>query len=74
MKVRPHLALAFVACALAPVWAAQPAPKPPTTVGDLPKRAIEIHTEAKVSGSPAKAMENYRHFLELQNADPKLRA
>jgi tetratricopeptide (TPR) repeat protein len=74
MKPRLHLGLVLVAGAFAPAWAAQPVPKPPTTVGDLPKRVIEVHTEAVVSGGPAKAMESYRHFLELQNTDPKLRA
>ncbi len=74
MKFRPYLASVFLAGAIAPLWAAQPAPKPPATVGDLPKRVIEIHTEAAVSGGSTKAMESYRHFLELQNTDPKLRA
>jgi len=74
MNARPQLGLVLLACAFAPVWAAQQAPKPPTTVGDLPQRPIDINTSAKVSGSPAKAMESYRHFLEMQNADPKLRA
>ncbi|HEV7432197.1 MAG TPA: tetratricopeptide repeat protein, partial [Steroidobacteraceae bacterium] len=74
MNYRSHLPWVLVAAAFAPVWAAQPAPKRPTTIGDLPKRAIEVHTEAVVSGGPAKAMESYRHFLELQNTDPKLRA
>ena len=49
-------------------------PKPPATVGDLTKRTIEIHTDAVVSGGPAKAMASYQRFLQLQNADPKLRA
>jgi tetratricopeptide (TPR) repeat protein len=76
MISRQHLALVLLAgaSACAPGWAATPAPKPPTTVGDLPKRAIEVNTNAPVSGGSAKAMESYRHFLELQNTDPKLRA
>jgi len=74
MNSRAHLAWVLVAGAFAPAWAAQSAPKPPTTIGDLPKRAIDVNTAAVVAGGSAKAMESYRHFLELQNTDPKLRA
>ncbi len=74
MISRPHLAVVLALCSCATLHAAQPAPKPPTTIGDLPKRAIDVHTGAVVNGGPARAMESYRHFLELQNTDPKLRA
>ena len=74
MNPRPHLALILLASACATLEAAQPPPKPPATVGDFPKRAIDVHTGAVVNGGPARAMESYRHFLELQNTDPKLRA
>jgi hypothetical protein len=66
MNSRPYLASVLLAGAIAPLWAAQPAPKPPTTVGDLPKRVIEVHTGAVVSGGSAKAMESYRHFLRCK--------
>ena len=74
MKTWLYLSSVLLAGAIAPLWAAQPAPKPPATVGDLPKRAVEVHTNAVVSGGSSKAMESYRHFLELQNTYPKLRA
>ena len=35
---------------------------------------MPVQPDAVPSGGAAKAMENYRQFLELQNADPKLRA
>jgi tetratricopeptide (TPR) repeat protein len=62
---------------LAAAWpaAAQNAPNQNTsTIGDLTKRKVEVHPDTAVSGNTARAMENYRHFLELQNTDPKLRA
>jgi tetratricopeptide (TPR) repeat protein len=52
-----------------------PPPAPaPATIGDLARRSVEVHPDASVNGSPAKAMQSYRSFLELQNTDPKLRA
>ena len=44
------------------------------TIKDLESRPVEVRTDAKVSASSAKAMENYRRFLELQKTDPALRA
>ncbi len=46
----------------------------PQTIGDLEQRRIDIRPEARVPGSAARAMENYRKYLELQNADPASRA
>jgi tetratricopeptide (TPR) repeat protein len=60
--------MALAACALPA--AAQNAP----TIGDLTKQKVEIHKDTPAAASSTKAMENYRHFLELQNTDPKLRA
>ena len=54
--------------------AASAAPQRAATVGDLIKRSVEIHPDANVGGSAAKAMQSYRQFLELQNTDAKLRA
>jgi tetratricopeptide (TPR) repeat protein len=55
---------------------AQAAPPPPApTIGDLDSKAVPVQRDSKGPvGGAAKAMENYRQFLQLQNADPKLRA
>jgi tetratricopeptide (TPR) repeat protein len=80
MKIQ-RLPAGLVACAVACAAAcavavgATPPPKPPKTVGDLAQREVDVRTDAAVSGGgSAKAMENYRKFLELQNTDPRLRA
>jgi cellulose synthase operon protein C len=44
------------------------------TIGDLNSRPVVVHRDTLASPSVAKAMENYRRFLELQNTDPRLRA
>ncbi len=44
------------------------------TLKDLQKRQIELRTDRKVDTSAAKAMESYRRFLDLRNADPAQRA
>ncbi|MCS6946080.1 MAG: tetratricopeptide repeat protein, partial [Steroidobacteraceae bacterium] len=44
------------------------------TIADLQPKAIEIRTDAKVDASAARAMDNYRKFLELRRTDPQLRA
>jgi cellulose synthase operon protein C len=44
------------------------------TIGDLNSHPVEVHRDTLASPSVAKAMENYRRFLELQNTDPRLRA
>ena len=44
------------------------------TIKDLKSRPVEVHTDAQIVSSSAKAMENYRRFLELQKTDPQLRA
>src|SRR5580704_16200006 len=70
MSVRT--ALAAAACVLC---AALPFPSAAqSTIGDLSKRPVEVHTDTAAPASSSKAMENYRHFLEMQNTDPKLRA
>src|SRR5213076_2137500 len=45
-----------------------------STIGDLARRKVTVHRDTAPSANASKAMENYRHFLELQNTDPKLRA
>ncbi len=47
---------------------------PPPTLKDLPKRQVEIRKDAPSDNNSGKAMDNYRKFLELRNADPALRA
>ncbi len=79
---RPSIARNLVASAVAalclvnvvgPAEAADRSRKP-QTIGDLDARKIDIRPEAKVPGSAARAMENYKRYLELQNADPASRA
>src|SRR6266436_672816 len=67
VSVAPALALALLATAPRP-WAQTP------TIGDLASRKVEVHRDTAASANASRAMENYRHFLELQNTDPKLRA
>ena len=62
-----------------PAWAALALPAAAQssrapTIGDLTKHKVEVHKDTPASANSTKAMENYRHFLELQNTDPKLRA
>jgi tetratricopeptide (TPR) repeat protein len=55
--------------------AARDAPKSaPPTVGDLRAQDVPMQPSRPGSGGAARAMDNYRQFLQLQNADPKLRA
>ena len=66
------VALAFAALAAGEVRAQSNAPAP--TIADLSKKKVEVHKDTPADANATKAMENYRHFLELQNTDPKLRA
>ncbi len=75
------LAVALLAVPLLPAGAASKKHKAaaaahgPATVGDLASRTVAVHPDGgTVGASPAQAMRNYRQFLELQNADPKMRA
>ena len=68
------LLCAAAALVSAPCLAAQSASGAPATIGDLSSQPVAVRKQpAKVSGS-AQAMENYRQFLEMQNADANLRA
>ena len=49
-------------------------PKSAPTIQDLNARAVDVQTGSQPQASAAKAMDNYRRFLELQETDPKLRA
>jgi cellulose synthase operon protein C len=71
---RLALALALAAIAAVAVAAQNRAKKPPATIKDLVAHPIEVRPDTPSDASAAKAMENYRKFLELENTDPKLRA
>jgi cellulose synthase operon protein C len=49
-------------------------PKSAPTIKDLDARAVDVQAGSQPPASAAKAMDNYRRFLELQATDPKLRA
>jgi tetratricopeptide (TPR) repeat protein len=48
--------------------------KPAPTLKDLEKRRVEIRKDAPTEADAARAIENYRRYLELPGTDPKLRA
>jgi cellulose synthase operon protein C len=50
------------------------AKKKEKTIADLAARPVVVQPDLKVEASAARAMENYRRFLELQKTDPQLRA
>ena len=75
MSARAGIACALVACLWLPVLQAGAAdPKSAPTISDLNTRAVAVQTGTLPQASAAKAMDNYRRFLELQETDPKLRA
>ncbi|HXS27964.1 MAG TPA: tetratricopeptide repeat protein [Steroidobacteraceae bacterium] len=58
-----------------PLLAREPTePQPHRTIGDLIAHPTEVQPDEPTGATDAKAMENYRSFLELQNTDPRLRA
>src|ERR1700694_3232201 len=71
---RPAAACLAPALALALLATAPRASAQTPTIGDLTSRKVEVHRDTLASANASRAMENYRHFLELQNTDPKLRA
>ena len=78
-RVRRRAALLVTAClgACAGVGAygADTPQNPPKTIGDLIKKApVVVHKNTAAAADSAKAMENYKRFLELQRTDPNLRA
>jgi tetratricopeptide (TPR) repeat protein len=74
MTIPRCLAVCLLAAVAGASFSAAPPPKTPKTVGDLPQREVSVRTDSTVTGGSAKAMENYRKFLELRNTDPRLRA
>jgi cellulose synthase operon protein C len=81
MSVRTVSMMLAAACALCLVlpprsWSqsSSGSSSPPRTIGDLGTRQVEVHPDTSAPASTSRAMDNYRHFLEMQNTDPKLRA
>jgi tetratricopeptide (TPR) repeat protein len=74
LRRRRHALLQAFALLLLPAAQAADKPQSAPTVKDVGKRAVEVKTDSAVGPSAAKAMDNYRRFLELQKTDPKLRA
>ena len=72
-KLSVALAVAL-ALASTGAWSAdKKAPAP--TIGDLSRKPVEVRPDGpNVPASAGRAMENYRRFLDLQRADPKMRA
>jgi len=74
VPVRSLFACVFAAALpLSAVAAGKPA-KPPATIGDLKPRDVDIRPDQKVDASAARAIDNYRRYLEQKDADPELRA
>jgi tetratricopeptide (TPR) repeat protein len=44
------------------------------TIKDLTSRPVTVQKDKKLDANASRAMDNYRHFLELQHTDPQLRA
>src|ERR1700759_250887 len=75
MKRRTSHLLCIALLGSAPVVLAAPPTKTHTTIGDLDTKPVPVHPDTRpAGGGAARAMDNYRQFLKLQNADPKLRA
>jgi TolA-binding protein len=73
MSVRASVC-AIAACLWLPAHATAADPKSAPTISDLRTRDVDVQTGAQPQASAARAMDNYRRFLELQQTDPKLRA
>jgi cellulose synthase operon protein C len=71
---RKLLVLAVASLCAGGALDAAAAKKKEKTIGELNARPVVVQPDAKVEASAARAMENYRRFLELQKTDPQLRA
>jgi len=69
-----HLMLAALCAGVAFNAAAAAPKKKEKTIGELSARPVVVQPDQKVEASAARAMDNYRRFLELQKTDPQLRA
>jgi TolA-binding protein len=75
VSTRGRIACALAVCVWLPLQQAGAAdPRSAPTISDLTARAVDVQTDSQPQASAAKAMDNYRRFLELQETDPKLRA
>ena len=75
MSARVRRACAIAVCLGLPLSQASAADsKSAPTISDLNGRPVDVQTGGQPQASAAKAMDNYRRFLELQETDPKLRA
>jgi len=68
------LRCAVLLAAFSPAMAARSPAGAAPTIGDLSAQSVDVSPAPARSGGANKAMENYRQFLNLQNADPRLRA
>src|SRR5690242_20656778 len=70
------MALAMAACLPLSAWQLADAADSGSqrTIKDLESHPVAVRKDSKADASAAKAMENYRRFLELQKTDPQLRA
>ena len=73
-KRYPGVVLLVLLMTTATVAIGKAKPPPAPTIGDLKPRAVEIRPEQKVDASATRAIDNYRRYLESQNADPELQA
>jgi len=73
-SISTAVALVLVACAAPVCLPLAHADDSKKTIKDLKAPDIPVHKDAKVESSIAKAMDNYRRFLELQKTDPELQA
>jgi tetratricopeptide (TPR) repeat protein len=71
---RHSIFLAAVCAGIALSAAAATPKKKEKTIGELSSRPVVVQPDQKVEASAARAMDNYRRFLELQKTDPQLRA
>ena len=63
------------ACAALSAAAADSSQDAPKTIGDLIRKSpVIVQKNTSAAADSAKAMENYKRFLELQRTDPNLRA
>ena len=75
MSARVRVACALACCLALPLVLALGADqKSAPTIQDLNVRAVDVQAGSQPQASAAKAMDNYRRFLEMQQTDPKLRA
>jgi tetratricopeptide (TPR) repeat protein len=74
LRYPPAWLVTALLAAAAPPMAAKASPSSAPTIGELNAQSVEVSPAPARSGGQSKAMENYREFLKLQNADPRLRA